>query len=154
MYATYGRESPGWISLFKLVTFSFSFKYPETSIFLVELISQWIPDGEGQGIARDIKKIFSFVKLNLQCGAYFYISAFLNCTKFLTIFVKFWKYIYIFFNIPIYPSPFAVWNSLTNKSYQKNWSFWIFSSKKVTSFSKTLIYISVLHFFVENIQKL
>ena len=34
----YGKESQGWISLFKLVTFFF-FKFPDTLMFLVKLIS-------------------------------------------------------------------------------------------------------------------
>ena len=60
----YGQESPGWISLFKLVTF-FCWKYTETSFFLVKFIGQWIPDRDGRGIARDIKKFFStFSKLD------------------------------------------------------------------------------------------
>ena len=63
---------------------------------------------------------------------------------------------FFFLNIPSYPPPFAVRNSLTNQFYQKkNLSFRIFSTtKKVTSFSETLLYISALHlFFVENIQQ-
>ena len=51
----YGQESPGWISLFKLITFSL-LKIYRTVIFLVKLIGQWIPDGDGRGMARDIKK--------------------------------------------------------------------------------------------------
>ena len=51
----------GWISLFKLVIFFVCWKYTETSIFWVKLIGQWIPDGDGRGLARDIKKnIFIF----------------------------------------------------------------------------------------------
>ena len=61
----YGQESPGWISLFKLVTFSLFLKIYRNIIFLVKSIGQWIPDGDGRGIARDIlKKIFLFSKLN------------------------------------------------------------------------------------------
>ena len=32
--------------------------------FLINLIGQWIPDGDGRVIARDIKKKISFSKLN------------------------------------------------------------------------------------------
>ena len=53
-WGTYGQESPGWISLFKIVTFL----YTETSMFLVKLIGQWIRDGGGRGITRDIKKSY------------------------------------------------------------------------------------------------
>ena len=89
----YGQESPGWISLLKLVFF---FKYSETSLYLVKLIGQWIPDRDGQEIARDIKKkIFSFSKLdrkwlqnldnlnswNVEKG-----PNFVNCPNFITIF--------------------------------------------------------------------
>ena len=31
-------------------------KYTETLICLVKLIGQWIPDGDGQGIAKDVQK--------------------------------------------------------------------------------------------------
>ena len=43
----YGQESTGWISLFKLVTFFFFLKIYRNVIFLVKLIGQWIPDGNG-----------------------------------------------------------------------------------------------------------
>ena len=51
--------------------FSFAFfccwKYPETKFFLVKLIGQWIPDGEGRRIARNIHKIiFSFSKVGTR----------------------------------------------------------------------------------------
>ena len=40
-------------------------KYTETSIFLTKILGLWIPYGDGQGIARDIKKkLFSFSKCN------------------------------------------------------------------------------------------
>ena len=55
-HCLYGQESPGWISLYKLVTFFFFWKYTETSIFLEKLIGQWIPNRNGRGIAREIKK--------------------------------------------------------------------------------------------------
>ena len=60
-----------------------------------------------------------------------------------------------FFDIPSNPPPIAVRNALTNQFYQQKLCFCIFSTtKKVTSFSGTLLYISVLHLFVfENIQK-
>ena len=35
-----------------------------------------------------------------------------------------------FVNIPNFPPPFAVQNSLTIQFYQKNWNLWIFSKKK------------------------
>ena len=58
----YGQESPGWISLFKLVTFCCCWKYTETLIFLVKLICQWILDRDGRGIIKDIKKKVFFSK--------------------------------------------------------------------------------------------
>ena len=51
----YGQESPGWISLYKLVTFFF-WKYSETSIILEKMIGQWILDRNVREITRDIKK--------------------------------------------------------------------------------------------------
>ena len=41
-----------------LSLFFFFWKYTETSTFLAKLIGQWIPHGDGRGIARDMKKYF------------------------------------------------------------------------------------------------
>ena len=49
--------------LFSSVLHFFCFwKYTESSIFLEKLIGQWIPDRDGRGIARDIKKIVFIFK--------------------------------------------------------------------------------------------
>ena len=57
VYTKYGQESPGWISLFKYVTLKKKFqKLSYVSISLVNLIGQWIPKEEEQGITRDIRK--------------------------------------------------------------------------------------------------
>ena len=66
----------------------------------------------------------------------------------MTIFCQILKIIFFFLHILIYPPPIAVRNSLTNQFDQKSWRLSIFSiKKKVTSFSWTLLDISVLHFF-------
>ena len=50
---------------FSCAFFFFFWKWTETSIFLVKLIGQWIPNGHGRGIARNIiKKKISFSKLD------------------------------------------------------------------------------------------
>ena len=56
---------------------------------------------------------------------------FVNCCNFVTIFCRVLKMKY-FFNIPSYPRPFAVQNSLTNQFYQKNWGFSIVSTKSAS----------------------
>ena len=139
----YGQESPGWISLFKLIIFCCCWKYPETSFFLVKLIGQWIPDGEGRGIAWDIKKnIFIFKTLqkmvqklvswygtkdNLQSRDSSPHLSLFNYPNCVTIFCRILKR-FILLNFPSYAPHFAVRNSLTNQFYQKKLSFWIFSN--------------------------
>ena len=51
------EKGPGTL-LFPSVlhNFFFCWKYTELSIYLEKLIGQWIPDRNGRGIARDIKK--------------------------------------------------------------------------------------------------
>ena len=45
------------------LSFFFCFwKYTETSIFLEKIIGQWIPERDGRGIARDIKKKYFYFK--------------------------------------------------------------------------------------------
>ena len=56
------------------------------------------------------------------------ISAFKIVQTLLTFFVEFWKY--FFFDIPCYPLPIAVRNSLTNQFYRKNLRFCVFAKKK------------------------
>ena len=80
---------------------------------------------------------------------------FVNCPNFVTIFCRVLKIKIIFFDIPSNPPHIAVWNSLTNHFFQKNWRFCIFSlknKKKVQNWRKekcpgTLLFSSVLHFF-------
>ena len=45
---------------------------------------------------------------------------FVNCPNFVTIFCRVLKIKIIFFDIPSYPPPIAVRNSLTNQFYQNN----------------------------------
>ena len=56
--------------------------------------------------------------------------SFLNCTNFVIIFCQVLKMKIIFFDIPSDPPAFAVRNSLTNKFFQKNSRFCIFSKNK------------------------
>ena len=56
--------------------------------------------------------------------------SFFNCPNFVTIFCRVLKIKIFLFDIPSYPPPIAVRNSLTDKFFQKNWRFCIFSTKK------------------------
>ena len=103
-------------------------KYTETSIILVKLIGQWIPDGNGRGIARDIKKnclycqnlskmvtkFGQFKKLKCREG-----SNFVNCPNIVTIFcwVLKMKIIFLISLAIIRPSPSEIhWPiNFTNK---------------------------------------
>ena len=117
-------------------------------IFLIKLIVQWTFDGDGQGIARDIKKsIFIFKtqqKMVTKFGQYKKLKCRVGyqlckwsqfCFHFLLSFEN-----DFFFNIPSNPPPIAVRNSLTNQFYQKNLCFCIFSKKKkkVTSLNRDI----------------
>ena len=56
------RNHQDGYSYINLALFLFFWKYPETSIYFVKMIGQWIPDGEGQGNARNIfKNIYFFL---------------------------------------------------------------------------------------------
>ena len=80
-----------------------------------------------------VTKLGQFKKLNVEQG-----RRFVNCRNFVTIFCGVLKMKRIFLNIPSYPPPFAVQNSLTNQFYQKNWGFSIFSQKKVISLNRDI----------------
>ena len=47
---------------FSFLFLIYIYKYTKTSNYLMKFIGQWIPDGDGQEIAKDMKKIFSFSK--------------------------------------------------------------------------------------------
>ena len=69
------------------------------------------------------KKKFSF------SGTLFTIQ-FLNCLNFVTIFCKVLKMKIFFKNIPSYPLPLPVQNSLTNQFYQRNWGSRFFKKER------------------------
>ena len=110
------------------------------------------------------KKIFSFSKLykkwyqscdNFRSRDPSLDFSFLNYPNFVTIFCRVLKMKIFFLNIPSYPSPLAVRNSLINQFYQETLSFWIFSTTKKKyktdiqkSVPKTCRFLSF-----ENIQK-
>ena len=57
--------------------------------------------------------------------------SFLNCPNFVTIFCRILKIKIIFFDIPSYPPPIAVQNSLTNQFFQKKLTIlYIFNKKR------------------------
>ena len=94
-----------------------------------------------RGITRDIKKIIYIFKTqqnmvtkldNLQSWNPSLHFSILNCPNLITIFCQVLKMKIIIFDIPINPAPIAVWNSLTNQFYQRNWCFFIFSKKVKT----------------------
>ena len=118
----------------------FLWKYRETSIFLVKLICQWIPDRDGRDITRDIKKNYFYfqnlTKNGNKVGTIYKVGdpslnfSFFNCPNFVTIFCRVLKMKIIFLNIPSNPPPIAVRNSLTNQFYQKYICVCIFSTTK------------------------
>ena len=118
---TYGQESPGWISLFKLVTF-LCWKYTETLICLVKLIGLWIPNNKGRGNARDIKKIIfifkSRQKMVTKLGQFSKLSKL--CYHF---FFEFWKLKFFFFYIPSYPRPSPSGIHWSINFGKKKWAF-------------------------------
>ena len=107
------------------------------SIFLVKLIGQWIPNGDGQGIARDIKKIVFIFKTRqkmvtkwgqfTKAGPFSTFQLF-KLSKLCYYFCWVLKMKIIFLYIPSCPPPIAVRNSLTNQFCQKYWPFCIFST--------------------------
>ena len=143
----YGQESPGWIYLKKNLSLFLFWKYPDTSIFLVSLIGQWIPDGKGRGIARAIKnkyfifetlqkmvtKLRQFKKLKSREGSRQNSFFFLNRPTFVTIFVEFKKLKCFFFLIALaIPCPL-----LSEIHWLINWTKKVelpgYKKKKVTS---------------------
>ena len=56
------KRVPGPFSSLQFCIFFCCWKYTELLIFLKKMIGQWIPDCDGRGIVRNIKKIFSFSK--------------------------------------------------------------------------------------------
>ena len=131
------EKGPGTL-LFSSVLHNFFFwKFTESSIFLEKIIGQWIPDRNGQGIARDIKKnYFHFqnaTKMVTKLRQFTNLGhfSFLNCPNFVPIFCQVVKMKTIFFDIPSYPPPIAVRNSLTNQFFQKKLTIlYIFNKKK------------------------
>ena len=114
--------------LFSSVLHFFLFKYTESSIFLEKLIGQWIPDRNGRGIARDIKKIvFIFKtrqKMVTKLGQFTKLGPFstfhlFKLSKLCYQFLSSLKMEIIFFDISSNPPPIAVQNSLTNQFFLK-----------------------------------
>ena len=111
-----------------------------------KLISKWIPNRNGRGIATDIKKnnfIFKTrQKVVTKLGQFTKLGyfSFLKCPNFVTIFCQVLKKEINFFDIPSNPLLFAVRNSLTNQFFQKNWRFGIFSktNKKVQNWREEM----------------
>ena len=124
-------------------------------IFLVKLIGQWIPGGNGRGIARDIKTIIVILKTQQKMVTK--LGQFTKLWPFSTFqLFKLSKLSYHFlsrfenentFFSPSYPLPIAVQNSLTNQFYTKIEVSIDWKKKKWQVFSGTLLYISVWHIF-------
>ena len=55
---------------------------------------------------------------------------FINCPNFVTLFCCVLKMKIIFIDVPSYPPPIAVWNSLTNQFFQKELTILYFFKKK------------------------
>ena len=118
----------------------FFWRYTETSIFLVKLVCQWVPDRDGRGITRNIKKkLFILSKLNkkmvTKLGQLTKLGPFSTfqlfklsklCYHFLSSFGK----ENIFFYIPSNPPPIGVRNSLTNQFSKRLTFLYIFNNNK------------------------
>ena len=137
----------------------FCWKYTETLTFLVKFIGQWISNGDGRGIARDIKKnifiIKSWQKIVTKLGPFFTFQLFKLsklCHHFLSNFENENNYFLISLTMPC-PLPSGIhWpiNFTKKKMFlyifkqqkvqnwegsQKNWSlFSFFKIHKKTSF--------------------
>ena len=148
---TYGQESPGWIFLFKLVTFLLLLKIYRNINFLVKFIGLWIPDGNGRGIARDIKKKIIVIfktqqKMVTKLGKFTKLRPFFALQLF-----KLSKLCYHFL------LSFENENKLSpphrRPEFQlilpKNWCFCLFSTTKRLNWNVE----KNMSFFVENIQK-
>ena len=71
---------------------------------------------------------------------------FANCPNFVTIFCRVLKMKIIFFDIPSYPPPIAVQNSLTNQFFQKKLTIlYIFKTKKVQNWREKKGHFSFLN---------
>ena len=128
-------EANKWQQIFCLI---YRYKLIDSllSIFLEKLIGQWIPDRNGRGIARDIKKnYFHFqnaTKTGNKVGTIYKVGTFklLKLSKLCYHFLSSFENGNIFFDIPSNPPPIVVRNSLTNQFVQIDWRFCIFSTTK------------------------
>ena len=104
-------------SLLFSFAFFFCWKYTESSIFLEKMIGQWIPDCDGLGMARNIKKSFSNTTKNgNKVGTIYKVGKFqiFKLSKLCYHFLSSFENRHIFFDIPSNPPPIAVRNSLTD----------------------------------------
>ena len=135
-------------------------QYIETLYFLIKLIGQWISNGDGRRIASDIQKKFNFKtqqKMVTKLEQFTKLGPFSTfqlfklsklCYNFLFVLKM------VFFISLAIPCllPYGTHRPII---FFKNIDILLYKRKrkKVTSFFRTLLYISVLHFFVEIIQK-
>ena len=100
--------------------------------------------GEKLGMSKQIVFIFkTWQKIVTQFGQFKKLkcregSQFCKLSQLCYHFCRVLKMKIIFLNIPSYPTPIAVRNSLTNQFYQKNWHFCIFSTKKLVLLSASI----------------
>ena len=128
---------------------------------MVKLIGQWIPNNNGQGIARVKKNYLQTATKNYtKLGQFTNLGPFskfqlLKLSKLCYHFCRVLK-MKIFFLISLaIPCPLPARIHWPINFIKKSWHFCIFSKKKkkVTIFSATLLYISVLHFFLLEIYR-
>ena len=136
----YGQESPGWISLYKLVTcLPFFLIYRNSYCFCKIDLSMnsgqwWEGDSKGyqtkknhfQNLTKSGNKVGKIYKV----GPLLYISAF-KLSKLCYHFLSSFENENDFYYIPSYPPPIANRNSLTNQFCQKKIKFlYIFKKKQ------------------------
>ena len=109
------------------------FKHTETSIFLEKLIGQWIPDRDGRGIARDIKKnyfhIQNLTKNGNKVGTISKAETtllFSSVLHFCFCFLKIYRIVHFFWK-----------NWLVNEFRTAMGGGWLWISKKIISIFKT-----------------
>ena len=111
-------------------------KYIETSIFLEKLIGQWIPNRDGRGIARDIKKNYfhyqNLTKIVIKFGQFKKLKCpnFVNYPNFVTIFCRVLKMKIIFLISLATPRPLRSGINWPINFSKKNLQFCLFLTKK------------------------
>ena len=117
-----------------LFSFAFFFYIQNHQFFWKNLLVNEFRNPMGGGLLGISKKIISIFKTLQKMLTKFGQFKKLKCPNFVTIFCRVLKMKIFFFDIPSYPPPIAVWNSLTNQFFQKKMMFlYIFNNKTIAA---------------------